>query len=154
MLRYGRGVSIAIVLVIVASAAIFAGLVFWIGRFLRNLRLRSEQRLAPRGNPRLIANARSLGVTSRDNAQARGNGTLALYATELVFVQWIPERELVLDLASITGVSNVDSHLGKRVGGRLLKVIWADGDGPNSIALHVADLPEWTAALRALTSSR
>ena len=89
----------------------------------------------------------SLGQASRGHGQIRGNGTLALTADALVFVLWVPRRQVVIPLARILTVDTTRSHLGKRVGAALLRVRWLSVEGEDAIAWHVADLESWLAAL-------
>jgi hypothetical protein len=92
--------------------------------------------------------ANSLGVESAGPWQVRGNGTLALTEEELLFAQWLPNRLLRIPRSSITEVTTTRSHLGKTIGHRLLKVIWApETGGQDSIALWVKDLDGWIEAL-------
>ncbi len=92
--------------------------------------------------------ANSFGVESRGAAQIRGNGCLALTADEVLFVMWLPLRELRISRDRITLVERARSHLGKRVGRPLLRVRFADDIGrDDSVAWLVRDLPAWEAAL-------
>ena len=100
--------------------------------------------------PELVdAMANSFGVQSAGAAQVRGNGTLALTSTELVFVQAIPRKTIRIPRTSITEVDEVRSHLGKTKGTPLLRVGFTDAQGRNdAVAWAVRDLGAWIAALR------
>lgn len=92
--------------------------------------------------------ANSLGVESAGKTQLRGNGNLALTEEELLFAQWIPNRVTRIPRASILEVRTAKSHLGKRLGRPLLKVVWTNERAEqDSIALWVRDLDGWVAAL-------
>ena len=92
--------------------------------------------------------ANSFGIESRGALQIRGNGCLALTAGELVFVMWIPRRELRIPRDRITTVERARSHLGKRIGRDLLRVRFLDDAGDSdSVAWFVRNLPAWEAAL-------
>jgi hypothetical protein len=92
--------------------------------------------------------ANSFGVESAGATQIRGNGCLAATADELVFVMWIPRRELRIRRERITAIERANSHLGKTVGRPLLRLRYLDEAGrPDSIALLVRDLPAWEATL-------
>ncbi len=92
--------------------------------------------------------ANSLGVESMGRGQVRGNGNLALTADELIFAQWIPNRVMRLPRASILEATTAESHLGKRVGRPLLKLVWTNERAEtDSIALVVRDLDGWIDAL-------
>lgn len=94
--------------------------------------------------PILVAeNANYFGRRSAGRFQIRGNGCLALGEDQLVFVQWLPRRDLVIRRSAITAVDSVDSHLGKRVGRPLLRVAF-EGD---VAAWWVHDLDRWLATL-------
>ena len=92
--------------------------------------------------------ANSFGVESAGAWQVRGNGTLALTKHELLFAQWVPNRLLRIPRRSIVEVQTARSHLGKRIGQDLLKVVWTTELGTqDSIALWVPDLDGWVNAL-------
>jgi hypothetical protein len=92
--------------------------------------------------------ANSFGVESCGIAQIRGNGCLALTADEVLFVMWVPRRELRISRERISAVERAGSHLGKTVGRPLLRVRFADEVGrDDSVAWLVHDLPAWEAAL-------
>ena len=93
--------------------------------------------------------ANSFGVDSRGAAQIRGNGVLAASDDEVMFLMWLPRRQLRIPRNLITGVQRVKSHLGKTVGRDLLKVSFTNSEGnPDSIAWHVDALEAWESALR------
>jgi hypothetical protein len=92
--------------------------------------------------------ANSFGLESRGVAQIRGNGCLALTADEVIFVMWLPRRELRIPRERISLVERAGSHLGKTVGRPLLRVRFADEIGrDDSVAWLVRDLLAWEAAL-------
>ena len=92
--------------------------------------------------------ANFFGVESRGAGQIRGNGCLAATGDELVFLMWLPRRELRISRSHITGTARVGSHLGKTVGRPLLLVRFTRDDGqPDSAAWLVRDLAMWEAVL-------
>jgi len=92
--------------------------------------------------------ANSFGVESAGRWQVRGNGNLALTKHELLFAQWVPNRLLRIPRDSIVEVTTARSHLGKTMGGKLLKIVWTTEAGTqDSIALWVKDLDGWLEAL-------
>jgi hypothetical protein len=93
------------------------------------------------------ADANTFGTESRGRLQARGNGTLALAAEELLFAQWVPDRVLRIPRAAITEVDTTRSWLGKTMFRRLLLVRWRTDTGADAIALWVKDLDGWIADL-------
>ena len=93
--------------------------------------------------------ANSFGIESKGVAQIRGNGCLAASDDQLMFLMWLPRRELVIARPLITGVERVRSHLGKTIGRDLLKVSFTNNEGtPDSVAWYVSDLEAWESALR------
>jgi hypothetical protein len=119
-----------------------------VGLIMRRLRRRAKRHLE--GSTLLREDdALSLGVESAGKMQLRGNGTLALTASEVLFAQWVPDRLLRIRRASIVEVTTTRSHLGKTIGRDLLKVVWApDAGGRDSLVLWVKDLDGWIEALR------
>lgn len=90
----------------------------------------------------------SLGVESAGPWQVRGNGNLALTESELLFVQWLPNRMLQIPRKTITEVGTTRSHLGKTMGTPLLKVGWTNEvSEPDSIAVWLKDVDGWIEAL-------
>src|SRR5688500_15508607 len=84
--------------------------------------------------------ANSFGVESRGVAQMRGNGCLAAPSDEVLFVMWIPRRELRIARDRITAVERVASHLGKTIGRPLLRLRYIDEVGrSDSVAWYVRD---------------
>jgi hypothetical protein len=87
--------------------------------------------------------ANFFGRRSAGRFQIRGNGCLALGDEQLVFVMWLPRRELAIRRSSITAVDTADSHLGKRIGRPLLRVAFDD----DVAAWWVRELDRWLATL-------
>lgn len=120
--------------------------------FFRKTRRRVAEEVRTRlGEDRIVVIddfANFFGVESRGATQMRGNGCLAATSEEVVFLMWLPRRELRISRERITSVERVRSHLGKRIGRDLLKVAFADETGlPDSVAWFVRDLPAWEEAL-------
>jgi hypothetical protein len=94
--------------------------------------------------------ANCFGVESAGATQIRGNGCLAATRDELLFIMWIPLREVSIPRPWITAVERVNSHLGKTIFQPLLKVRFTDDQArADSVAWAVRDLPAWEAALSA-----
>jgi hypothetical protein len=92
--------------------------------------------------------ANFFGVESKGKAQMRGNGCLVATADEIVFVMWLPRREVRIPREHVIGIERARWHLGKSVGRELLRVRFTnDAGAPDSVAWWVADLPAWEAAL-------
>jgi hypothetical protein len=117
----------------------------WLGRRV------AEQVRARLGADRILLideRANSFGVESGGKAQIRGNGCLALTAGELLFLMWIPRRELRIERGRITSVERASSHLGKSIFRPLLRIRFIDELGrADSVAWFVRDLQAWEAAL-------
>ena len=96
----------------------------------------------------LEGNAQLVGVKSRGLGQMRGTGTLALTARELVFLMWVPRRELRIAREAIESVETGHGVAGKRTSRDLLHVRWRSGDAEDEAAWAVKDLGAWMAALR------
>lgn len=95
--------------------------------------------------------ANFFGLESAGARQARGNGCLALTDQEVLFLQWVPRRELRIERARITGVESPTWHLGKSRGHPLLKILFTDErQAPDSAAWQVRDLEGWRTALNEL----
>lgn len=110
---------------------------------------RAELRASLRDQrPELEGNARLIGVQSRGRGQMRGTGTLALTERELVFLMWVPRRELRISRDAIEAVETGHGVAGKRVAGEQLHVRWRTAEGVDEAAWGVKDLATWTAALK------
>jgi hypothetical protein len=111
------------------------------------VRGRVEERLAGE-HVRRQAKANFYGLASGGATQGRGLGTLALTDGELLFVQFVPDREVRVPLAAVTSVRSETGFLGKTQGRDLLVVAWG-GAEPDEAAWDVPDLAGWRAALPA-----
>ena len=116
-------------------------------RLARSAREDLHERL--RGEPvELEGNARLVGVKSRGLGQMRGTGTLALTRGEIMFLMWVPRRELRILRDAIESVETSHGVAGKWTGAELLHVRWRSGDTADEAAWEVKDLGAWLAALR------
>lgn len=107
-----------------------------------SVRRRHRRRIAAT-DPEHSAPANLVGVASEGKAQVRGLGTLVLGRTDLVFVQLMPEREVVVPRDIITSTRTTRHFLGKTTGSDLLVVTW-DRDGlTDAAAFAVQDLEVW-----------
>jgi hypothetical protein len=135
--------AIALVLgILIFVALVFAVVLALVGRRAGRMRAELESRLGE--PPRRAANAQGLGLESRGKGQVRGNGWLVLTGDELLFRQWVPDRETRIPLAFVTAVETPRWWLGKSVGSRLLCVRWRTEDGgEDAMAWNVRDREEW-----------
>ena len=142
---------ILLVVEIIAFTAVVIGVVFVVAflgvRGLANRVISDMQARYP--NARLIVkNASFFGQESLGVTQGRGNGTLVIADRELVFVRWLPRKEYVVPLKSITGLETPSSFLGKTRFTPLLKVNFTNDSGqPDSMAWQVANLGDVKTAL-------
>jgi len=84
------------------------------------------------------------GQASRGVMQVRGNGTLILTDSELIFEMWVPNREIRIPLRSIESLENPTWFLGKSRFVPLLKVGYTDAQGStDAMAWQVSDLSGW-----------
>ena len=119
--------------------------------FLRRLARSAREDLHERlhgERPQLEGNARLVGVKSRGPGQMRGTGTLALTPGEVVFLVWVPRRELRIARDAIESVQTGHGVAGKWTGAELLHVRWRSGDAVDEAAWEVKDLGAWLVALR------
>jgi hypothetical protein len=101
---------------------------------------------------RLIVNASFFGQQSLGVTQGRGNGTLIVTDSELVFDRWLPRKEFKVALKSIEAIETPNSFLGKSRFTPLLKVVFrTEGGQPDAMAWQVPDLEE---AKRVVESGR
>ena len=139
------------IVVAVIVAALAVGIVFGV-LGVRSLVAGAQRRSVDALSGHQVVTAeqvRSLGVASRGRRQVRGTGTLALCHDRVIFVQWVPHAVLEMPFMSITTADTVTSHLGKSVGGPVLRLSWMTPDGADQIAVQVRDVQRWLAALRA-----
>lgn len=132
-----------VLLVLAVFFAVVFGAVFVV---LRNLARRKEARTRARyPNARQIDRAASFfGQESRGVTQMRGNGTLILTDSDLIFEMWVPNTEFRIPLRSIQSLENPTSFLGKSRFTPLLKVIYTNEQGTtDAMAWQVPDLSGW-----------
>lgn len=87
------------------------------------------------------------GLASAESTPVRGLGVLALTPDELVFVQFVPDREVRVPRGAISSATTATSFLDKTSERELLVVAW-DGQSPDTGAWDVADVVDWQAALQ------
>lgn len=129
-----------IVLGILVGIGIVFRLVF--GR-LRGMARQSEENARQQyPDARLIdAGALFFGQQSRGVTQMRGNGTLIVTDSEVIFQQWVTNKEFRIPLSAIQSIENPTSFLGKWQGVPLLKINFLDDSGqPDAMAWRLRDL--------------
>lgn len=89
----------------------------------------------------ILPNVNFFGRESDGAAQLRGNGTMALTSSEIVFERWVPRKEYHIPFARIQAIETPRAFLGKSSGRRLLKVVYTSDSGQtDAIAWLVPDL--------------
>ena len=87
--------------------------------------------------------ANSFGQESLGVWQIRGNGGLVLTGKELHFFLFLPKRDLLIPLDTITEITFTKCHLGKATIYNLLKVRFVVEGKSDSIAWYVSDPHAW-----------
>ncbi len=134
---------IVIVLLIPLGIALILVLVFAALRSLARRKEASARQRFPHAL-RIDRSASFFGQESRGAPQMRGNGTLILTDSELIFEMWVGSSQFRVPLSSIRSVENPQSFLGKSRLTPLLKVAYRNEQGADdAMAWHVADLAGW-----------
>jgi hypothetical protein len=128
-----------IAIVVVSLVVVFGGVYAVFGRYARRDQQTTEQGYL--GARHIESGALFFGQQSRGVMQMRGNGTLILTDNELLFKQWVVNKEFRLPLKSIQSIEIPSSFLGKTQGVQLLKVSYLNESGvPDALAWRVRDL--------------
>jgi hypothetical protein len=139
----GLGLVVMLLLVLVIFFATVFGGVFVV---LRNTARQKEARARARyPKARQIDRTASFfGQESRGVTQMRGNGTLILTDSDLIFEMWVPNKEFRIPLRGIQSLENPSSFLGKSRFTPLLKVVYTNEQGTtDAMAWQVPDLSGW-----------
>jgi hypothetical protein len=132
------GLQIAVISVLITAVVLV--LVFML---LRRVARQREQAMRQRfPNARMIVRgANFFGQQSKGVIQLRGNGTLVITDTNLVFEGWMPRAEHSIPLNRITAIETPRSFLGKSIISPLLKVVYrTEAGGEDAMAWSVPDL--------------
>jgi hypothetical protein len=139
--------GVGFVIMLILGLAVFFAVVF--GGVLVVLRNTARQKEASARerypHARQIDRAASFfGQESRGVTQMRGNGTLILTGSDLIFEMWVPNKEFRIPLRSIQDIENPTSFLGKSRFTPLLKVVYINEHGAtDSMSWQVPDLGDW-----------
>lgn len=137
------GFVVLLLLALVVFFAIVFGGVFLV---LRNTARQKEASARERyPDARQIDRAASFfGQESRGVTQMRGNGTLILTESDLIFEMWVPNNAFCIPLRSIQSLESPSSFLGKSRFTPLLKVVYTNEQGTtDAMAWQVPDLGGW-----------
>jgi len=128
-----------LVIIVVSLLVMFGGVSAVFGRYAGRDQQSTEQEYP--GARHIESGALFFGQESRGVTQMRGNGTLILTHDELLFKQWVVNKEFRIPLKSIQSIETPSSFLGKAQGVQLLKVSYLNESGaPDAIAWRVGDL--------------
>lgn len=144
---YGIGLVIILLLVLTGFfILVFGGTLLVLRRTARKKEASARERYP---TARQIDRAASFfGQESRGAGQLRGNGTLILTDSELIFEMWVPNREFHIPLQTIQSLENPTSFLGKSRFTPLLKVVYTNEQGTtDAMAWQVPDLAGWMQAI-------
>lgn len=137
------GTMLDIVLIVLGGMVLGVVVLVLVGLLrLRSVRARHRRRIAA-VEPEHSEPATLVGVASEGKTQTRGVGTLALGASHLVFVQLMPERDVLIPRADITSARSTRHFLGKTTTSDLLLVTWDTHGMGDAIALALPDVDAW-----------
>jgi hypothetical protein len=147
MSSLGIGGGVVIAIAVAVGFVVLFGVVLMAAS--RAARKSAEAARAKYPNARHVeGGALFFGQESRGAMQARGNGTLVLTESELVFNQWVVDREFRVPYSAIQSIETPRSFLGKSQGVRLLKVSYLNDAGtPDAMAWRVRELEASIGAL-------
>lgn len=139
----GPGFVVLLLLVLVLFFAVVFGGVLVVLRYIA--RQKEAKALASYPTARQIErSANFFGQESRGAAQLRGNGTLILTDSDLIFEMWMSNQAFRIPLRRIQALENPSSFLGKSRFTPLLKVVYTTEQGTtDAMAWQVADLSGW-----------
>ncbi len=141
------GTSIGFVIVLILGfAIIFGGVLVALRKIAKQKESQARERYP---NAKQIDRSASFfGQESRGITQMRGNGTLILTDSDLIFEMWLPNKQFRIPLSSIQSIENPTSFLGKSRFTPLLKVVFVNDQGIiDSMAWQVRDLSGWMRCL-------
>lgn len=140
--QVGFTVLLSLVALALFLTITFGGMFLWLSRMARQKEASARERYPDARH--IDRSASFFGQESRGNAQLRGNGTLILTPSELVFEMWVVNRVMRIPLVSVTALENPTAFAGKSRFTPLLKVSYTDDQGgADSMAWQVRDLALW-----------
>lgn len=135
----GIGLAVSLLLFL---AILFGGLMIILGSIARRKEADARKRY-PQAL-RVDRTANFFGQESHGFTQMRGNGTLILTESDLIFERWLPARKYRVSIPSIISLEKPRAFLGKSRFSPLLKVVFRDeGGNTDAMAWRVRDLPGW-----------
>lgn len=128
------------VITLVMLVVIGGGVILLVRAMARRNQRAAEQEYPNARHIEPVANF--FGQQSRGIRQLRGNGTLILTDSELIFKQWVTNKVFRIPLSAIQAIENPTSFLGKWQGAPLLKIVYSVDGGMDAMAWRVRDLNE------------
>jgi hypothetical protein len=131
---------IGVVLGVLVVSGIVFGVVFVALKRVAQRRREAAHQQYP--DARLIdAGALFFGQQSKGVGQMRGNGTLIITHSDIIFQQWVTNQEFRIPLRAIQSLENPTSFLGKWQGVPLLQINFLNDSGQtDAMAWRVRDL--------------
>lgn len=135
-------VLVLVVALILVLALVFGGTLFVLGNMARKKEASARERYP--AAKQIDRTASFFGQESRGATQMRGNGTLILTDSELIFEQWVTNREFRIPLKNIQALETPTAFLGKSRFAPLLKVVYTNEQGgTDAMAWQLRDLGGW-----------
>jgi hypothetical protein len=136
--------TVVLGLVLLTALIVPAVLILWIRGLSRSAAAKMRARLGEHRILLMDRGANFFGVKSRGIGQLRGNGCLALTRDELLFLMWVPRREIRIPRSDILRAGKTRTHVGKASFFPLLRVHFRNEEGKeDAIAWRVRNLKEW-----------
>ena len=135
--------------ILILSALFFVAVVITFIRHIKAKRLDRLKELYPEEAILFDKSANFSGFSSKRGKQIRGNGILALYKTEIVFIMWLPAKEVIIPLSAIKKVDTVRMHAGRWLIYPQLHIIYEIDGKTEGVAWATNHINEWVDTLHA-----
>lgn len=138
----GVFVLVLVVVLLLVFAIVFGGTLL----VLRNIARKKEASARERYPyaKHIDRSASFFGQESLGAMQMRGNGMLILTDSELIFEQWVTNKEFRIPVRNIQAIENPKAFLGKSRFVPLLKVVYTNDQAVmDAMAWQVRDLGGW-----------
>ncbi|MCK5808576.1 hypothetical protein KAH37_06300 [bacterium] len=129
--------------ILVLSSLFLVVLLVFSFRHIKAKRFSRLDELHPEEAVLLDKSANFSGFSSKRGKQIRGKGILALYETELVFLMWLPAKEVVIPLSAIKKVDTVRMHAGRWLIYPQLHIIYEIDSKTDGVAWATSHIVEW-----------
>ena len=135
--------------ILILSSLFLVALLIFAFRHIKARRFTRLDELHPEEAVLLDKSANFSGFSSKGGAQIRGNGILALYETEVVFLMWLPPKEVRIPLSAIKKVDTVRMHAGRWLIYPQLHIIYEIDGKTDGVAWATKHIVEWRDTLLA-----